>query len=139
MSTPAPCRNEDPELFFPDAIEHTKFQRAQAVCGGCSIRRQCFADAAERGEEDGVWGGMKFGQPMSAGKARIELDADGFPIGFDRSKLRKTECGRGHKFTTENTRWSVHHGKISRACKTCVTLTRTRKPKGSAQPAELAA
>ncbi|NKZ86542.1 hypothetical protein GS982_31750 [Rhodococcus hoagii] len=77
VSSPAPCRNEDPELFFPAATDHKKFDKARSVCEGCSVRRQCLTDATERGEEDGVWGGVKFGQPMSE-KHQIELDADGY-------------------------------------------------------------
>ncbi|MBM4469900.1 hypothetical protein GS982_31700 [Rhodococcus hoagii] len=123
VSSPAPCRNEDPELFFPAATDHKKFDKARSVCEGCSVRRQCLTDATERGEEDGVWGGVKFGQPMSE-KHQIELDADGYPIGFDRSKLRKKKCGRDHDFTPENTRWSIHHGRISRACKACLAAGR---------------
>ena len=52
---PAPCRVNDPELWFaesPDDVE-----RAKALCHGCPVRARCLADALQRQEPWGVWGG----------------------------------------------------------------------------------
>lgn len=51
----APCRLNDPELWFaesPDDVE-----RAKSLCVGCPVRAQCLSEALERGEPWGVWGG----------------------------------------------------------------------------------
>ena len=32
--------------------------RAKSVCGGCSVRTECLADALDNRIEFGVWGGM---------------------------------------------------------------------------------
>ncbi|BCO37237.1 WhiB family transcriptional regulator [Mycobacterium heckeshornense] len=49
-----PC-NRDPDLWFAD--HPADLERAKALCAQCPIRRQCLAEALERGEPWGVWGG----------------------------------------------------------------------------------
>ena len=58
----AACRDEDPELFFPEAWggKHNneyeaQVQRALGVCAGCPVIDQCFAFAMEH-RTVGVWG-----------------------------------------------------------------------------------
>ncbi|HEY5663337.1 MAG TPA: WhiB family transcriptional regulator [Ilumatobacter sp.] len=42
-------------LFFSDHL--LDIARAKAICGRCARRRDCLADALERQEPWGVWGG----------------------------------------------------------------------------------
>jgi len=53
-----PCRQVDPDLFFPELP--TDVERAKALCADCPIRAQCLAGALERREPWGVWGGEWF-------------------------------------------------------------------------------
>ncbi len=48
------CR-QDPDLFFAEAPADV--EAAKAVCHDCPVREQCLADALERREPWGVWGG----------------------------------------------------------------------------------
>ena len=53
-----PCRGTDGDLWFaphPAAIE-----RAKALCGTCPLQESCLAEALERHEPWGVWGGQLF-------------------------------------------------------------------------------
>ncbi|MFD3685174.1 WhiB family transcriptional regulator [Nocardiopsis sp. NPDC058631] len=50
-----PCRLE-PDLFFAEAPADV--ETAKAVCGACPVREQCLADALDRREPWGVWGGQ---------------------------------------------------------------------------------
>jgi len=54
----APCRSNDPELWFAERPDEVAF--AQALCGGCALRVACLAGALERREPWGVWGGELF-------------------------------------------------------------------------------
>ncbi|MEU3507622.1 WhiB family transcriptional regulator [Streptomyces longwoodensis] len=55
----AACRNEDPDLFFPEGRDSRgDVQHAQAVCHGCPVRLQCGQWAITHGEYHGIWGGM---------------------------------------------------------------------------------
>lgn len=49
-----PCTS-DPDLWF---AEHpADLERAKALCADCPIRRACLAEALDRAEPWGVWGG----------------------------------------------------------------------------------
>ncbi|WP_330221146.1 WhiB family transcriptional regulator [Mycobacteroides abscessus] len=61
----AVCRDEDPELFFPDPSDTVTARAAQRVCATCPVRPQCRAAASARREPYGIWGGVN-----------RELDAD---------------------------------------------------------------
>ncbi len=50
-----PCHVNDPDLWF--AENPMELERAKALCADCPIRRQCLAEALERQEPWGVWGG----------------------------------------------------------------------------------
>ena len=50
-----PCHAADADRWF--AENPAERERAKVLCGGCPIRRACLADALERGEPWGVWGG----------------------------------------------------------------------------------
>ena len=49
-----PC-NRDPDLWFAESP--ADLERAKALCADCPIRRQCLAEALDRAEPWGVWGG----------------------------------------------------------------------------------
>jgi len=49
-----PC-SSDPDLWF---AEHpADLERAKTLCGGCPVRGRCLAEALQRAEPWGVWGG----------------------------------------------------------------------------------
>jgi WhiB family transcriptional regulator, redox-sensing transcriptional regulator len=50
-----PCHVGDPDLWF--AENPLELERAKTLCADCPIRRQCLAEALERQEPWGVWGG----------------------------------------------------------------------------------
>ncbi|MUL39865.1 WhiB family transcriptional regulator [Streptomonospora sp. PA3] len=50
-----PCRQE-PDLFFAEAP--AEVEAAKEICQDCPVREQCLADALERREPWGVWGGQ---------------------------------------------------------------------------------
>ena len=50
------CQQTDPDAFFP---EHgASPQEAKKVCARCEVRAECRADALDRMELHGVWGGL---------------------------------------------------------------------------------
>lgn len=52
----AACRGMESDLFFPE--RGVKLDKAQAVCGGCSVRSECLAAAVDAGPRTpGIWGG----------------------------------------------------------------------------------
>lgn len=54
-SAATPCAQQDPELWFAEAEMATEV--AKALCRRCPIQEACLADALQRGEPWGVWGG----------------------------------------------------------------------------------
>ncbi|WP_075743815.1 WhiB family transcriptional regulator [Actinoalloteichus sp. GBA129-24] len=62
MASPVmPCRDEDPELFFPvgstgPALD--QIDEAKAVCRRCPVSSECLSWALESGQAYGVWGAM---------------------------------------------------------------------------------
>lgn len=57
----APCRKADPGLFFPEehgAAESLIAEQAKAYCRRCPAVDDCLAEALQRGEGFGVWGGL---------------------------------------------------------------------------------
>lgn len=50
-----PCRVEDPELWF--AENPADLETAKTLCAECPIRQTCLAEALQRREPWGVWGG----------------------------------------------------------------------------------
>ncbi|MBB6118806.1 WhiB family transcriptional regulator [Nocardiopsis algeriensis] len=53
--TEVPCSLQ-PDLFFAEAPADV--EAAKAVCVACPVREQCLADALDRKEPWGVWGGQ---------------------------------------------------------------------------------
>ena len=53
-----PCWTADPELFFAETPESV--DAAKQLCASCPVRTRCLAEAMERAEPWGVWGGELF-------------------------------------------------------------------------------
>ena len=53
-----PCRVNDSELWFADSP--SELESAKTLCTDCPIRARCLADALDRREPWGVWGGELF-------------------------------------------------------------------------------
>ena len=56
------CKDEDPELFFPQgarsAVAVRQLKAAKAVCARCDVQTVCLEWALDHGQESGVWRGM---------------------------------------------------------------------------------
>lgn len=50
------CAETDPEAFFPEKGGNAT--AAKAICIRCDVREQCLAEALERDERFGIWGGL---------------------------------------------------------------------------------
>ena len=57
VETALACRT-NPDLFFAESPDDVT--RAKALCRDCPVRAACLADALDRGEPWGVWGGDLF-------------------------------------------------------------------------------
>jgi WhiB family redox-sensing transcriptional regulator len=65
----AACRDEDPELFFPDS---DVADVAVRICRTrCSVRLECLTRALDNGEQYGVWGGLTETQRRNVLRYRI--------------------------------------------------------------------
>lgn len=60
--TQAACRDEDPDLFFPNGESGpaaVQAEEAKAICNNsCPVIEQCLSWAMNSGQQQGVWGGM---------------------------------------------------------------------------------
>jgi len=65
------CAEVGGDLWFPEKGESTR--EAKAVCRACPVRAECLADAVERGERFGIWGGVSERQRVRM--RRAERDA----------------------------------------------------------------
>ncbi|PFG33853.1 WhiB family transcriptional regulator [Sanguibacter antarcticus] len=54
----APCRSNDPELWF--AEQPARIDEAKALCRECPLMVGCLTGAIDRAEPWGVWGGEVF-------------------------------------------------------------------------------
>lgn len=55
-----PCRDADPELFFPYKYNLTcqeQITEARAVCAECPVRLLCLENALANPDLDGIWAG----------------------------------------------------------------------------------
>jgi WhiB family redox-sensing transcriptional regulator len=55
---PIPCLTQDADLWFSDSPGEVEV--AKRLCRDCPVRHDCLADAIERREAAGVWGGELF-------------------------------------------------------------------------------
>ncbi|WP_448221717.1 WhiB family transcriptional regulator [Gordonia iterans] len=53
-----PCQSNDADLWFAEAP--ADLEAAKALCRDCPLQQPCLAEAVERGEPWGVWGGEIF-------------------------------------------------------------------------------
>jgi WhiB family transcriptional regulator, redox-sensing transcriptional regulator len=75
---PWPCQVGDPDLWFAESPSHV--ETAKALCRECPVRDACLAEAVERREPWGVWGG--------------ELVASGIVLPFKRGPGRPRKIDR---------------------------------------------
>jgi WhiB family redox-sensing transcriptional regulator len=60
----AACRGSERTLFFAPETGERKEDRierefiAKRICASCAVRSECLANALDRNESHGVWGGM---------------------------------------------------------------------------------
>lgn len=57
----AACRDEDPELFFPQGrndVDAVHLAAVRAVCASCRVRTPCLEFALTHGQREGIWGGL---------------------------------------------------------------------------------
>jgi len=63
------CLQADPELFFPIAavtgLAAQQTEAAKAVCGPCTVRKNCLSFALEAMPE-GIWGGTTLDERLAA-------------------------------------------------------------------------
>ncbi|MFJ7067530.1 WhiB family transcriptional regulator [Streptomyces sp. NPDC101115] len=55
-SASALCAQVDPGLFFP--TKGNGCPEARRVCLACPVRAECLAEALDRNEPAGMWGGL---------------------------------------------------------------------------------
>ena len=78
-------------LFFSDHI--LDIARAKAICAKCALREQCLADALEREEPWGVWGGELLSMRQDRRQqASWRPTTQAAPAARDRQRAR---CRRG--------------------------------------------
>ncbi|WP_406091459.1 WhiB family transcriptional regulator [Kitasatospora purpeofusca] len=84
----AACKGADVSLFFPEVDEDIETARAAAewaerrakmICAGCPVKSLCLADALERKEPAGIFGGLNEQERRSLlrGSARSRVAVGG--------------------------------------------------------------
>lgn len=66
--TELPCQYGDADLWFSE--NPSQLEQAKALCADCPLRAECLAEALERGEPWGVWGGEIFDQGVVIARKR---------------------------------------------------------------------
>ena len=76
----AACKGVDVEVFYPNGSvgRDSPAEEAKAICRRCPVRRECAADAKERDETWGIWGGTLLNadprfRPGRAGVTRAKV------------------------------------------------------------------
>ena len=83
----AACRDENPELFFPAGTTGAALldiEEAKRICRRCDVRGKCLGAAVEKGETNGVWGAVDFGDPQERANARRRYKNRGKILGAQR-------------------------------------------------------
>lgn len=70
----AACRDEDPDLFFPERGE--SIEAAKEICGRCPVRLDCLRYALKVGIHHGVWGGASERARRRMRRHRAEFAAE---------------------------------------------------------------
>ncbi len=53
--TRAACRGHGPHDFY---VTSSRTEPVRELCARCPVRNDCLADALERGDRHGIWGGL---------------------------------------------------------------------------------
>lgn len=53
-----PCRNNDPDLWFPDTYHGDNARTARSLCGQCPVRVACLRRALRNCDQFGIFGGL---------------------------------------------------------------------------------
>lgn len=101
-----PCRDEDPELFFPVGTGGpalAQIAEAKAVCRRCPHTQACLAWALESGQDAGVWGGMSADERRALTRRR------------GRAEAQRPAGGGPNRGSPERARWASNDDKRARA------------------------
>ena len=94
----AACRTVDPSVFFlPVGANAAEIAAAKRVCVGCPVRATCLADAIERGEQFGIWGGLTEHERADLPRPRRTRK----PARIDASVARLTRAGQSTRQIAE--------------------------------------
>ena len=63
-----PCQSGDADLWFVE--DPADLEAAKALCVQCPLQRPCLAEAVDRGEPWGVWGGEIFDRGVVIARKR---------------------------------------------------------------------
>ncbi|MEZ5210019.1 WhiB family transcriptional regulator [Gordonia sp. (in: high G+C Gram-positive bacteria)] len=63
-----PCQSGDADLWF--AEEPAALETAKSLCRACPLQAPCLAEAVDRGEPWGVWGGEIFDRGVIIARKR---------------------------------------------------------------------
>jgi WhiB family redox-sensing transcriptional regulator len=74
----ANCKNENPDLFFPDdrgLYSTQQLKSAKNICASCEIKFQCLEFALKDDITEGIWGGLTYNErkPKHTTKARRRI------------------------------------------------------------------
>jgi hypothetical protein len=59
------------DIFFPSTSKNTpEIKEAKDLCYQCPIQKQCFLDALNSSEYNGIWGGVNFSRNAELRKAK---------------------------------------------------------------------
>jgi WhiB family redox-sensing transcriptional regulator len=101
--------------FFADSVELQA--EAIAICEACPVRDACLTFAVRTGQQYGIWGG----QPQQIVRRLIVADRAGRPqarrVSARHPQASKNHCKRGHRFSAENTYYTLDG---HRRCRTCL-------------------
>lgn len=101
------CTGRDTELYHWDNLGSNPKQRAQELCAGCPVTKQCANDAHQHHTTDYVRAGV----PLAPADKRTKGTRPG--------KALSTHCSNGHAMTDDNLHWSTVRGILTRRCLTC--------------------
>ncbi|MGW3179676.1 WhiB family transcriptional regulator [Kitasatospora sp. NPDC001119] len=79
----AACADSDTNLFYPDSEEmgpetaEWAERRAKMMCAGCPVKSLCLADALERKEPHGIFGGLNERERNSLLRRAARVNAGG--------------------------------------------------------------
>jgi DNA-binding CsgD family transcriptional regulator len=115
----AECRRHDPDLWF--AVGHTpgwqkKTERAQTICGRCTVRPQCLEWALSTGQWSGVWGGLTEGERRTLARGRIDR-ARSYELCIKEQELIEQRLVDGLTYREIADELGVGHSAVGRACR----------------------